>query len=168
VRVFVVRHGEAGTPTEDDKFGADLKRPLSPEGRAQVTALAKWMKDNDSVPSILYYSPATRTRQTAKILGDQLGVKTVSDDTIAYGKSIRGLVKKVAADKTAKRVGIVSHHDCIRTGLRILNFVDGGRVDPIAKAELRELDVDRNDGSWTEKNRVLPSELDPEASDEYL
>jgi phosphohistidine phosphatase len=168
VRVFVIRHGEAGTPIEDDKFGADLKRPLSPEGRDQVAALAKWMKANDAVPTVLYHSPATRTRQTAQILGEALGVKAVADDTVAYGKSLRGLVKKVVADDKAKRVAIVSHHDVIRTGMRALNFVDGGRVDPIAKAEFRELKINRDNGSWTEKQRVLPSDLNPDAADEYL
>jgi phosphohistidine phosphatase SixA len=175
VRLFVVRHGEAGTALEDERLGADLKRPLDPDGRAHVEALGQWMKDNDSVPTVIYHSPAARTRQTAQILGKITGAKLKADDTLQWGNSIRGVVKKVAADPKKKRVCIVSHHDCIRTGLRALNYVNGGRVDPIAKAEMRELKIDRDaaagktqDPVWEETNRVLPSDIDRSFDDQYL
>ncbi len=171
----MVRHGEAGSPIEDQRLGADLKRPLDPSGRASVEALAKWMVDNDAIPTVIYHSPATRTRQTAQILGRITGAKLVPDDTLQWGNSVRGVVKRVAADDKKKRVCIVSHHDCIRTGLRALNYLDGGRVDPIAKSEFRELKIDRDaatgktqDTVWEEVRRTLPSDIDPERDDQYL
>lgn len=168
--MYVVRHGEAGTPLEDQRMGADLLRPLSAEGRQQIGALGKYLKDNDIIPSKIYHSPATRTRQTAQIIGKATGAKLIPDDTLQWGNSVRGRIKQCCDDKSEKRVMVVSHHDCIRNGLRALNFMDGGRVDPIAKGELRSYDVDRKTYTWEEDMdaRVLPSSLNDEYSDEYL
>src|SRR5208282_3075694 len=104
MRIWTVRHGEAGTPIEDDRLGEDLKRPLDPDGRVMIQNLAKWMKDNDVVPTVIYFSPATRTRQTAQILAKSSGAKLIEDPTMQWGNSIRGAVRRVAGDPKKKRI----------------------------------------------------------------
>lgn len=159
MRFFIVRHAEAGDTMEDP--AEDEKRPLTPEGRAQATALGKHMKDKGYEPTEIYASPFTRARQTAQLVRESFPkAKIKVEPSIAEGNSIRGLVKKLAGDDKKKRIAIVSHHDAIHHGLQALNFEDNdGSLDPFAKGEMRELDVDRDTGTWKEKNRCPPSDL---------
>ena len=64
-RLYLVRHG--ATPlTAEDRFSGSENVHLSEEGRAQVTRLAKRLKD-DSIDAI-YCSPLDRTLETASII----------------------------------------------------------------------------------------------------
>lgn len=79
-RVVFVRHGESeanvlGLISEDyDKF------PLTERGKRQVSFVASQLGDYyfDGIIS----SPVLRTRETAAIIGDKLGMKTMLDDRI--------------------------------------------------------------------------------------
>lgn len=64
-RLYLVRHG--ATPlTAEDRFSGSENVHLSEEGRAQVTRLAKRLKDE--VIDAIYCSPLDRTLETAKII----------------------------------------------------------------------------------------------------
>jgi phosphohistidine phosphatase len=56
------RHAEA----EDIADGGDLERELTPKGRAQATAMARWLKNNGPRDPRILVSPAMRTQQTAQ------------------------------------------------------------------------------------------------------
>jgi phosphohistidine phosphatase SixA len=163
VKVFLVRHADAGD-VETPPGQPDPDPPLLPSGKSAIETLASHMRESGDVPTVVYASPLRRTRQTAKILADELGLPAVRiEDGLAptrhKGPAFSAVMKKLTSDESLKRICVVSHHDSIREGLTALNFADKDDVDPIAKGELRILDIDRKTGKWKERGRCLPSDL---------
>lgn len=162
MRLYLVRHSvpDDGSPEEDDDDPA-----LTDEGRIIAEAVGQWMVDNDEVPSVLIASPTMRTQETAEAIQKTIREAGLSepdiltDASIGPHMSIRGSVLKLANDRGMKRAAIVSHHESIEHGLRVLNLEPWIHLDIFAQGELRILKVDRDDGSWTEKTRVSPSDL---------
>jgi len=64
-RLLLVRHGAAGAPPAD---GGDRDRPLTPDGRATVAALAADLRRDTPAVDHGLCSPARRTRETMEIL----------------------------------------------------------------------------------------------------
>jgi phosphohistidine phosphatase SixA len=161
VRVYVVRHGDAGDSIPDDPK-ADAARPLTPGGQEMVKALAVHLLERGTEPTEIWASGYARARQTAKILAAAYPkAKMRIDPGLDEGKSIRGVVRRISADEKKKRIMVVSHHSSIHHGLQSLNFQEGESTDdlmPFAMSELRELNVDRDTGFWEEEHRWLPSD----------
>ncbi len=175
MRVYLTRHADAG-----EFFHAPgMKDPdpsLSILGREQTSRLADHMKDepDEYDPTVVYTSMLSRARQTGKILAQKLGLGPVIQESgfgpvDHRGPTLGVVLKRLAAQKDpkVKRILVVSHHDSIRQGLAVMNDVMPTEVDPIAKSELRIIDMDREDGTWKEIHRCMPSDLDDEAPDLY-
>lgn len=165
MKLFLVRHGDAGAKIEEDR-DADEARPLSDDGEAEIRALAQWCQENDEVPNVILSGPALRVRQSAKMLADAFGLPKPKVEDGLGGTSGRGgwgamgpVVRKVAADKNNSRVMFVTHHDTITKGLASLNGMTIEELETFAKGEMRIVDVDRKQGVWEERSRVLPSDL---------
>jgi phosphohistidine phosphatase SixA len=155
VRVYLVRHSVPEPPDPDDPAPDP---GLNDEGREYVQNLAQWMLDKDEVPNVIFASPKARTQETAEILRDAFGLaEVVTKGSIGPQMSITKLLTKVANDRAMTRVMIVSHHETIGQGLRVLDVPN--HPDPLAQSELRVMKVKRKDVSWQEHCRVLPSEL---------
>jgi phosphohistidine phosphatase SixA len=160
VRFYVIRHSQPD-------YGDDPENPpedpgLTPDGREWVSNLAQWMLETEEIPNSFLVSPKLRCQETAEILRDALGLPASAVQTKASmdsDMSIRKMVLKACADKSMTRVAIVSHHESIEHGLRVLNLESQARPDMLAMAELRILKVDRKDGTWKDHNRVFPSDL---------
>src|SRR5690606_3196816 len=52
---------------------SDLDRPLSPDGRAEAGAAARWLAEQRLVPDCVLCSPARRTRETLETVLSVLG-----------------------------------------------------------------------------------------------
>lgn len=162
MRVYLVRHS---VPEDDGDEVDDDDPELSKEGIAIATALGQWMVDKEEVPTIFYASPCVRTQQTAEILRDTIeeggfaAPPVVTDVSVGPAMSVKGLIEKAAADASMVRVGIVSHHESLEHGLRVLGRAPYVHLDIFAKGELRIVKVDRSDGSWKEHRRIAPSDL---------
>ncbi|MGH2944395.1 MAG: histidine phosphatase family protein [Solirubrobacteraceae bacterium] len=77
--VLLVRHGE----TDDnaaDRFQGRLDTQLNERGRAQSHALARRLRDEGL--RALYTSPLARARETARIVGEALGLEPVVDERL--------------------------------------------------------------------------------------
>jgi len=168
VKIYALRHGYAGDYIGKDESAnfvhnpQDLARVLLPDGIAAAKAMAGWMRENDEIPTVIFHSPVIRAKQTARIIGRELGVRAIEEPNLAIDKPWEMVVKKIAADDGMKRVAVVAHSDNTVPGMRALNFLSGEdkfQVDPIAMAELRVLRVDRKSFTWDEEQRVLPSDL---------
>ena len=159
MRVYVIRHANPESTDYDD----DPDPGISDEGTEAATALGQWMTENDQIPTVLYASPMTRTQETAEAIASAIeeagyakpDVKT--DARIGPQMSIKALIVELADDKSMSRVGIVSHHEAITAGLRVLDKPT--HPDPFAQAELRIYKVKRKNAEWKEKERVVPSDL---------
>jgi phosphohistidine phosphatase SixA len=161
MRVYVVRHA---TP-EDNDYELEPDPELDKEGRKQAKALAAWMVDKEEIPTVLLTSPAARTQQTAKIIAEEIAAggfaapEIVTDVSLGPEMSIKAAVERAAADKSMVRVGIVSHHESIEHGMRVLNLEPWIHFDMMAQCELRILKVDRKDFTWKEHRRIAPSDI---------
>jgi broad specificity phosphatase PhoE len=82
--VYFVRHGEY---RGQDKFVAFRAKgfPLSPKGKKQAERLAEFFLDKKV--AAIYASPAQRCQETAKIIGEKLGLRVVTDNRLAEVKS---------------------------------------------------------------------------------
>ncbi len=67
VDFYLVRHGEAFPETQDPR------RPLTPAGRANVERLARLAAAKAVRASAIFHSGILRAKETAEILGSQLG-----------------------------------------------------------------------------------------------
>jgi phosphohistidine phosphatase len=63
MRLYLVQHGDALTKD------VDPERPLSGQGRADITRLVAWLETNDVAVSSIWHSGKTRARETAELLG---------------------------------------------------------------------------------------------------
>ena len=161
MKLFVLRHGlpdygDAGRTGPD----ADPDPPLSDKGREHVTNLAQWMLDTETAPNLIWTSPKLRCAETAEIVRDAFGLPAVDiKGSMDSDRSIRKMVLKACGDKSVTRLLIVSHHESIEHGMRVLNLEPWIHLDMLAMAEFRWLKVDRKDGTWEEHLRMLPSDL---------
>lgn len=162
VKLYLVRHSvpddidEAGLSHDDPGFDP----PLTDEGRDLAQALGEQIVQVEWVPNFILASPKLRCQETAEILRDVCGLPEVrTQESMGSSMSIRKMVLKVAQDKTFTRVMMVSHHESIEHGLRVLNLEPWIHLDMFAMAELRRFEIDRKDGTWEEHDRIMPSDL---------
>ncbi len=66
MRLYLVQHGDALTKD------VDPDRPLSEQGRADISRLVAWLVSSDVAVSRICHSGKTRARQTAELLGSVL------------------------------------------------------------------------------------------------
>lgn len=89
--IYLVRHGQYSSPTPVIPY----RMPgfhLSPEGREQASKLAQSLKDKGV--STIFTSPMERTKETAEILADTLGLKVETDDRLLEVRSsLQGMTK---------------------------------------------------------------------------
>jgi phosphohistidine phosphatase len=105
MNLILWRHAEA-----EDHAASDLVRQLTPRGRKQAQAVAKWLKariDNDAV---FLVSPATRTIQTAEAFGDRYRVV----EELAPGKSAQAVLDAAGwPEGIAETIVVVGHQPTI-------------------------------------------------------
>jgi phosphohistidine phosphatase SixA len=168
MRLYLIRHS-IREPSEDfsEAEEGDPEAELTEDGEEIAKSLGQWMADSGEIPSVIYASPTVRTNQTAELIASTIGeagfaapdVKT--DASVGPYQSIRGLIQKLAADDSQKRVAIVSHRGSIVNGLKALRIdnQEEGKVDNPAMGEMRVVKVKRGSGRWEEKQRVRPSDM---------
>jgi phosphohistidine phosphatase len=67
-KVVLVRHGEATSTSENPE------RPLTIDGRRHAEQIATWLEEHEIELDEILHSSKLRSRQTAKIFGNRLGV----------------------------------------------------------------------------------------------
>lgn len=161
MRIYVIRHATPEPIEEDTEADPELTK----EGRQQAKALGEWMVDKEEIPTVLLTSPSARTQETAELIAASIRAggfappSIVTDVGMGPHMSIKATVEKAAGDKAMVRVGIVSHHESIEHGLRVLNREPWVHLDMFAECELRILRVDREDATWKEHRRIPPSDI---------
>lgn len=76
-RLLVVRHGATEPNLAGLRCGGDVDPPLAPEGRAQARHLGLLLATASDLPELIITSDLRRTRETAELLRQALGVMEV-------------------------------------------------------------------------------------------
>jgi phosphohistidine phosphatase len=107
MRLYLVRHAEAAVGTRDEL------RPLTPDGREQARALGADLREAGVLPDAIVTSPLLRARETARLVGQELGVEMTVDDRLSPGATADALSDAVAG--RGQTVIAVGHQpDCSR------------------------------------------------------
>jgi phosphohistidine phosphatase len=72
LRLILMRHAKSSW---DDSLLRDIQRPLNKRGRRAATAIGKWLRKRDMVPSEVLSSTSERTRETWDRVAHELGAK---------------------------------------------------------------------------------------------
>lgn len=104
MKLFLLRHGKADWPNWDKP---DDERPLTPEGKDEVAAVAKLLARLEIAPAIVT-SPLPRASQTADIAGKYLNQKVRVDPLLRPGFDA-GKLKKLLKDFSGGSLMVVGH-----------------------------------------------------------
>ncbi|CDY73681.1 Phosphohistidine phosphatase SixA [Caballeronia glathei] len=101
MNLILWRHAEA-----EDQAASDLVRQLTPRGRKQAQAMAKWLRSRIDEDAVFLASPATRTIQTAEAFGDRYRAV----ESLAPGGSAQAVLEAAGwPDGIAQTVIVVGH-----------------------------------------------------------
>jgi phosphohistidine phosphatase len=103
MELIIWRHAEA-EPGEPD-----LARPLTPKGKKQAKAMARWLNHYLPKAATILVSPALRTRETA----DALGRKYQVSEALAPDKEVQDLLAAAGWPNAKKAVVLVGHNPAI-------------------------------------------------------
>jgi phosphohistidine phosphatase len=99
VDLILWRHAEA-----EDGFD-DERRKLTPKGRRQAAAMAKWLHDHLPRHHVVIASPAARTRETASALT----TKFVLSDEVGLGATPDSVLHAASWPRSGQAVVVVGH-----------------------------------------------------------
>lgn len=71
-QIYLIRHAESEAGAKGIMAGSDLDSPLSDKGRQQAKEAGQYLKDKGI--ELMMVSPMSRTRETAKIIADEIGL----------------------------------------------------------------------------------------------
>jgi broad specificity phosphatase PhoE len=100
--IYFVRHGE----TENNALGIrqGAEGPLTEKGRAQVLATAKRFPKHKGCPQIIYASPYERTKETAEIISQEIGVKVKYSELLTERRNPSEVVGRSGADPEIRKI----------------------------------------------------------------
>jgi broad specificity phosphatase PhoE len=156
VRLYVVRHGHAGTRSRWN--GADESRPLTTKGHRQAAAIA------DALASAgvgrLVSSPYRRCVQTLEPLAGRLGLVVDDDPRLAEGAG--GVDALTLADELCKEndaAAVCSHGDVIPEMLRILKATTARFKDPFVWPKGSTWVITWDGERWSRARYIAPPEV---------
>jgi phosphohistidine phosphatase len=120
MKLFFLRHGKADWPNWDKP---DDERPVTPEGKDEVAAVAKLLARLEIAPAIVT-SPLPRASQTAEIAGKCLNQKVRVDPLLRPGFDV-GKLKKLLKDFPGDSLMVVGHEPDFT---QIIFHLTGGRT----------------------------------------
>lgn len=106
IELYLLRHAHAGKPEEWP--GDDALRPLSRRGQEQAESLGSYLAARAFSLDLLVSSPRLRARQTAELVGAEIGVGVGLDERLAGPLDLEDL-SQVLDDLGGQRVMLVGH-----------------------------------------------------------
>ncbi len=142
--LYIVRHGDADTPAENDD-----DRELSQKGIRVTAAMAKLLKSAEfDVPEIIVTSPLPRAEQTARIMAEEFASKAKFEINpgLRPGSGLESAMSIIASKKDSCNVLMVAGHDPLFSKLAsaIVSGTEQGiemKKSAVALFELTRYDV---------------------------
>lgn len=142
--LLLLRHAKASRVAAEGT--ADFDRPLTRRGRRDAPRMARWIQAHELVPDCVIVSPARRTRETADLVIDELGLAAgeVREDERVYDADVPSLLDVLAGcPAEARRVLVIGHNPGLEELVRHLGGATvrepekGKFFPPCALAHLR-------------------------------
>jgi phosphohistidine phosphatase len=121
-QLWLLRHGEA-VPHD---AAPDFERELTDRGRDQARAAGRALRALEVEVHVCFTSPKVRSRETAELACEALGVEPVEEEVLAEGfdgAAALDLMRTAGADQ---RVLVVGHEPDFS---QVVYDLTGGRVD---------------------------------------
>ena len=115
---FVMRHGIA-VARGDPNFPDDAKRPLTPEGRKKLKAVARGLFRLGLCVDAIISSPFVRASETAAIIAEVLGpeITIESSDFLRPGGSLQALLTSLGKRAEHRSVLVIGHEPDLSEGV---------------------------------------------------
>jgi phosphohistidine phosphatase len=138
MRVYFLRHGEAGDPAE--WRGADSDRPLTDKGKERMAREATTLAELSLGLDLIVTSPLLRAKQTALIVARKLKMRDslVEDERLGLGFDPDRLAAILLEHGTANAIMLVGHEPSMSQ--TIGHLVGGARID-LKKGGLASVDL---------------------------
>ena len=162
--LLLMRHGKSDWSTQADR---DFDRTLSDKGHIDSPRIGQWIRTSQYVPDQIICSPASRARQTAEHVCQEIGMSPthVDSDARIYDADLDGLLTILSeVGVTVKRLMMVGHNPGFSN---LLNYLcpenSTGRSMPTAALAIMTLDntwtnLDKNSGNLL--SLILPKQLE--------
>ena len=134
MKLYFLRHGKADWPDWDKP---DDERPLTKDGKREMTRIANFLRELKVKPARIISSPLPRALQTAEIAAAALEVELRQDRALAKGftaTKLRALLKRAGAGDLM----IVGHDPDFTANIRALT---GANVK-LGKGGIARVDLD--------------------------
>ncbi|MDB5105677.1 MAG: uncharacterized protein JWP91_3366 [Fibrobacteres bacterium] len=122
MKILLVRHGRAGK-ADPGTWPDDDLRPLTPKGAKLFAKAAKGLLSLETRPVRILTSPAERTRQTAELLAQGLGMGTkamVAAPDLHHAVPPERALARLARAKLPRSIALVSHQPWLGEFLSLL------------------------------------------------
>jgi phosphohistidine phosphatase len=138
MRVYFLRHGEAGDPAQ--WTGADSDRPLTAKGKERIAREGSTLRKLSLAPDLIVTSPLVRAKETAAIVAGELKMKDrlVEDERVGLDFDPGRLAAILQEHVTAKAVMLVGHEPSMSQ--TIGHLVGGAKID-LKKGGLAAVDL---------------------------
>ncbi|WP_447893562.1 phosphohistidine phosphatase SixA [Vreelandella sp. GE22] len=135
-RLLIMRHGEAGPGR------VDCERRLTQNGEAEAARMARFLETRKLGPVVLYASPFVRAQQTARAVGDALGVSVTTLEGITPDDSPAKVNDWLLARPEGETLMLVSHMPLV--GALCGRLVEGPQSQELGfpTAAIAELEAD--------------------------
>jgi phosphohistidine phosphatase len=143
--LIITRHGKAGELKENQP---DLLRDLAPRGKKDAKKIAVALEAKDIVPGLIISSPAIRSVETARILGEILEIPhpAIITSDLLYGNFTTELFRFInMICPEDKVVMIIGHHPSL---LLFIEFMSGLVLERFPTLATLVLDFDAE--NWSE------------------
>ncbi len=109
MKIIISRHGDAEPFSIS---GRDSDRSLSIQGIGEIKRMAQFIKRGTLNVQHIYHSPYLRTRQTAEIYANELGLSEVVEtcDELAPGNECMDLIHRLKNYSNSDTFLLVSHN----------------------------------------------------------
>lgn len=149
MKIYLMRHA-----TAVERLGGailnDSQRPLTDDGRAEARLMANALKKLNAKPNMVVSSPLTRTRQTAEIIAEVLGIEGEIKiaDGLAPGGSSSEVFKNLKKLAPVDDLFVVGHEPDIGRLAADLMLAGPEMMLPFKKAAVIRVDVQDLPPSW--------------------
>lgn len=137
MKVYFFRHGVA--KMREKWMEDDASRPLTKQGKIQVEAVARALKDMNLRVDIILTSPLKRALETAELINARLGLKEnlIIESRITSGFSLENLMEVIKEYADKDSLMLVGHEPDFSEHIAALT---GGRV-LLKKAGIALVDI---------------------------